>query len=387
MNPADRRITQHEQDAKARHLSAVQHVRNIPLPSWFKEHLEQSILPLLDRMGFDRDIAGSIFRISSPAWKSMGRATAPNLLVHPSLTRDIQAIRRDTVSRERQEKENLSSPVRTFPRELAELLRTIPASWIILPRALTFLTRGDSRCLTVYLQHLDRETSLAFEKILVRILIEFIGNYSLKFISSSLPKKQMREAIFYGYAAMFWKNLRQPPAGLEDLLVYRNYLSWARAFSKRASCKDTEKETALAEMEEMADTILPDRKVLRLIRKKDRDAGDLRISLRHGRPGINHAVRYFTMNRSAAPGTSPNQLSHRTLPIRINALFRELRNSYHQETPGTREFIHIFLTELKAAYSTHAGRPDIAGHHSQLPPDFVRNRMACLVQDFSRSLH
>ena len=55
---------------------------------------------------------------------------------------------------------------------------------------------------------MDRETNLAFEKIMARILIEFIGNYSLKFINSSLPKKQMIEAIFYGYAIMFWKNLQ-----------------------------------------------------------------------------------------------------------------------------------------------------------------------------------
>ncbi len=387
MSLADKQIAQHEQDAKARHLSAAHHIRNIPLPPLFRNHLEQRILPLLDRIGFDSDIAGSIFRISSPAWKSMGSATPPNLLVHPALIRDLQAIRRDIVSRERQKTENPTSPVRTLPRELAELLKTIPATWIILPRALTFLTRDDSRCLIVYLQHLDRETNLAFEKVLVRILIEFIGNYSLKFISSALPKKQMREAIFYGYTAMFWKNLRQPPAGLEDLLVYRNYLSWARAFSKRASCKDTEKETALAEMEEMANTILPDRKILRLASKKNRKAADLHISLRHGRPGINHAVRYFTMNNSAECGNRHNQISRRTLPIRINALFRELRNSYDQETQQTREFIHTFLVELSAAYSPHAVRPDSTGKRSPTPPDFTRNRMACLVQDFSRSLH
>jgi len=354
-------IAQYEQKARTRYLSAVQHIGNAPLPCWLNDFLEQSVLPLLVRVGFDREIAGTIFRISAPAWKSLGPVTDPKLRLHPALARDIRVIRRDIVSH--------------------------PVTWIVLPRAHSFLTKGDSYCLLVYLQHLDRDNNLEFEKILARILIEFIGNYSLKFISSTLPKKQMIEAIFYGYAAMFWKNLQQPPPGLEDLLIFRNYLSWARAFKKRESCKDTEKEVVIAEMEEIENKILPDQNVRTLVRRKNRDASGLFITLRHGRPGINHAVRHFTMNSTSLRGSIHDHLSYRTLPRQINSLFRELRNSYDRETPRTRESIHAFLMELKTAYSPRTVRPNLS---RQTIPDnmaFTQSRMACMIQDFSLSLH
>jgi len=354
-------IAQHEQKARTRYLTAVQHLGNGPLPGWFNDFLEQSVLPLLVRVGFDREIASSIFRISGPAWKSMGPVTDPKLRLHPALARDIQEIRRDIVPH--------------------------PMTWIILPRAHSFLTKGDSHCLIVYLQHLDRSTNLAFEKILARILIEFIGNYSLKFISSTLPKKQMIEAIFYGYAAMFWKNLQQPPPGLEDLLIFRNYLSWARAFKKRVSCKDTEKETVIAEMEEIENKILPGRNGCALVRRKNRDASGLSISLRHGRPGINHAVRHFTMNSTSLRCSSHDYLCCRALPRQINTLFRELRNNYDRETPRTRESIHAFLMELNTAYSPRTVRPNISRQSTPNNLAFTQGRMACMVQDFSRSLH
>ena len=354
-------IAQHEQKARTRYLSAIQHIGNAPLPGWFNDFLEQSVLPSLVRIGFDREIAGSIFRISAPAWKSLGPLTDPKFRLHPTLTRNILEIRRDFISH--------------------------PITWIILPRAHSFLTKDNSICLIVYLQHLDRESNQAFEKILARILIEFIGNYSLKFISSTLPKKQMFEAVFYGYEVMFWKNLQQPPPGLEDLLIFRNYLSWARAFKNRVSRKDTEKEAAIAEMEAIENKILPDQNTCTLASEKNRDATGLHITLRHGRPGINHAVRYFTLDSTALLGSSDDHLSYRTLPKQINTLFRELKNNYDHETSRTREFIHAFLLELRTAYSPRLVRPN---RLRQTTPDnltFTQSRMAVMVQDFSRSLH
>jgi len=361
MSLINSQIAQHEQKARTRYLSAVQHLGNGQLPDWFNDYLEQSLLPSLIRVGFDREIAASIFRISAPAWKSMGPVTDPKLRLHPALARDISNIRRNIVPH--------------------------PITWIILPRAHSFLTKADSHCLIVYLQHLNRETNLAFEKIMARILIEFIGNYSLKFISSSLPKKQMIEAIFYGYAAMFWKNLQQPPPGLEDLLIFRNYLSWARAFKKRMSCKDTEKENVIAEMEEMENKILPDRNGCTLAGRKNQDASGLRITLRHGRPGINHAVRHFTMNKTSLCAARHDHLPYRTLPRQINTLFRELRNSYDRETSRTRESIHAFLMELKTVYSSRPVHSNLSRQTSPVNPAFTQGRMACMVQDFSRSLH
>ncbi|HER40030.1 MAG TPA: hypothetical protein ENO10_02300, partial [Salinimicrobium catena] len=337
MNLVSSRITQKEQNAKAKHLSAVQHIGSEAPPDEFNDFLEQHILPLLVRTGFDREIAGNIFRISAPAWKSLRRSSEPQLFLYPGLARDISTIRRDIVSRDGEVRRQSTSSKKNSQRELhgiadnqlslealSEMLQAIPTPWIILPRAYSFLTNGDSRCLVVYLQHLDRETNLAFKKILARILIEYIGNYSLKFISSNLPKKHVMEAVFYGYAAMFWKNLQKPPPDLEDLLLFRNYLSWAKAFVKRPSGKDIEKKAVTAEMEEMASAILPDHTSRTQKYGKDHDVSGLHITLRHGRPGIDHAVRYFKINRALLFDNNHDHQPYREMTRKISSLFRVL---------------------------------------------------------------
>ena len=123
---------------------------------------------------------------------------------------------------------------------------------------------------------------------------------------------------------------------------------------------EREKEAIIAEMEETGNSILPDQNACTLARRKNRDASGLFITLRHGRPGINHAVQYFTMNSTSLRGTSHDHLSYRALPRQINTLFRELRNSYDHETPRTRESVHAFLNELKTAYSPRPVRPNLS---------------------------
>ena len=361
MSLISNQIAQHEQEARIKYLSAVQNIDNIPLPGWFNDFLEQSVLPPLVRIGFDRKITDSIFRISAPAWELLGSSTTPKLKLHPVLAKYIQEIRRDVVSR--------------------------PINWIILPRAHSFLTKIDSLCLTVYLQHLDRDANLACEKILLRILTEFIGNYSLKFISANLPEKQGEEIVFYGYAAMFWKNLQQPPSGLEDLLIFKNYLSWARAYRKRMSSEDHEKDAVIAEMEEMENRILPDKNGRTFIFKKNREAGDLHITLRHGRPGINHVIQHLTQSNELLCHCGHNHLSHRRLPRQIKTLFRELRNNYELETPRTKEFIEAFLMELMTAYRPRFVSPNLSRQNTPDHLSFTKRRMACMVQDFRQSLH
>jgi hypothetical protein len=354
-------IAQYEQKARTKYLSAVQRIDNVPLPGWFNDFLEQDVLPLLVRVGFDRQIAESIFRISASAWEFLGYSTAPKLRLHPVLIKYISGIRQDVVFR--------------------------PTNWIVLPRAHSFLSKKDSLCLIVYLQHLNRDDNLAYEKILLRILIEFIANYSLKFTKSTLAEKQAHEVIFYGYAAMFWKNLQRPPFGLEDLLIFKNYLYWAKAYQKRMASKDHEKDSVIAEMEKMENKILPDQNARIFIFMKNRDVGDLHITLRHGRPGIKHAVNHFTENNKLMCDCSDDHLSCRKLSRQINILFRELRNNYDHETPRTREFIQVFLMELSEAYHPNLVSPKLSKRNTPDNLTFSRRRMARIVKDFRQSLH
>lgn len=402
MSRTSSQIAQYEQKARSRFFSAVEHIGDTPFSGKFNEFLELNVLPQLVRVGFDLKIAGSLFKISAPGWLSIARMTSPNILIHPALARDIKEIRRDIVSQDGESPQNNilsisteTSPMKLVntvekeihPRTLPEQLQSIPRTWIILPRAFSLLTKNDSRCLIVYLHHLDVETNLAFEQILARILIEFVGNYSLKHISSALPKRQMMEAIFYGYTALFWKNLRQPPTGLEDLLIYRNFLTWAKAFSKRASTRDPEKEEIIAEMEEMQNNVLPDRNIQTLTRRKNNDADGLQIALRHGRPGINHAVRHFTMNSTSFHNSTNDLRAQRTLPKQFNTLSKKLVRNYAYETPETRESIHSFLMQLSSIYNPRKPHHPLNRKMNRDELTFTKGRMAHMIQDCSRLLN
>ena len=260
-------------------------------------------------------------------------------------------------------------------------------NWIILPRAHSLLTTKDSLCLIIYLQHVDRKNILTCEKILFRILVEFIGNYNLKFASPTVARKVAIDTIFYGYAAMFWKNLQRPPFGLEELLIFKNYLSWARAYKNRTFTMDSEKNAAINEMEEMEEKILPDPNNSPGIIGKEKEKEGIHITLRHGRSGINHALQHFTQNNKFTCGCSLNHFSCENLPRQIHALLTELRNSYCQENSKTKEYIQTFLIELSKAYNHDPAGQNPSKRYSQPSLNFTKRRMARLVKDFTQTLH
>ena len=396
MSLTNRQIAQQEQKARSRYLSAVRYMDNTELPSKFDTYLDQKILPLLGRVGFDQEIARNIFTISAHAWNSLGPFIDDKLRLHPSATRDITEIRQGIIAKTEKKAQKLSALAEKssqelfraadesmHPDKLCDLLQTIPVTWIILPRAHSLLKKDDSTFLAVYLRQLDRESNKPFELILARILIEFIGNYSLKYLNTTLPKKQMVEAIFYGYVTLFWKNLRQPPSDFEDLLLFRNYLSWARAFKKRAEHNDHEKDAAITQMEEMENRIFPPVNAFGLTDKQKIDARGFLITLRHGKPGIKSVINYFNINH-LSPG--PENLSCRSLPKEMSTLFRELEKNYNTESPRTTAGIHTFLQELKTIYGSAtipAHKSESRGNHAT----FTQGRMASLVNSFSTALH
>lgn len=257
-----RQIALNEQEARNRHLSAFQQIGDVSLPGCFKDFIAQNVLPQLVQIGFEREIVSNIFKISAPSWILPGLASGSKIKLHPALAAHVREIRREIVSN--------------------------ADSWITFPRAYIFLTKKDSLCLIIYLQQFDSETNPEFKKILARILIEFLGNYSLKFINPSLQENKAIDAIFYGYVTMFWKNLRQPPSGFEKLCIFRNYLSWARAFQNRSSRQDPEKEVTIAQMAEVEKKIIPDLNISMAIHGKNKDTNTMPIALRHYRSRPNH---------------------------------------------------------------------------------------------------
>jgi len=229
---------------------------------WLERLLKAKIVPALERIGFDPELSWAMFKMAAPAWEFMGPIGPKTINFHPVLMRELTDIRRGYLNTAKQnsEKQLLLATMNSRdrfhlvensmdPRNLFHMLEDIPTSWIILPRAFGHLEKNHARWLPGYLECLEKEAGSEFAKILLRIIIEFVGNFALKFNRRVYPQERVNDAFFYGYAAMFWKNLRSPPRGFEDVRIFENFLRWTQMFHKRCPSTCAERSNALAIME------------------------------------------------------------------------------------------------------------------------------------------
>ena len=179
------------------------------------------------------------------------------------------------------------------PAKLFEDFDDISLSWIILPRAYDLLEKDHSRYMLIYIKSLDKETESEFMRILARIIIEFVGNYSLKYIDDVQLKDQMVDALFYGYATMFWKNLRNPPGGLEDGLVFESFFRWAKMIHGRFASTNRDMARTTERMEEEKKKTFPVYNAFGFSHHNHYDVHRFFVALRHGISGVESVVRYF----------------------------------------------------------------------------------------------
>jgi hypothetical protein len=270
---------------------------------------------------------------------------------------------------------------------LFSLFDDISTSWIILPRAYCHLEELHSQCLLVYLDYLDKESNPEFRKILARIITEFTGNFTLKHTCSTHPKDRMIEALFYGYAAMFWKNLRSPPTGFEDGGIFENFLHWARMYQKRSPSIPWEKAEMIDAMEEEREKAFA---VTGAFGRADDNLDGVErflVTLRHGLSGIDTVVKYFGVGSSLLKkNATDGGIPYVAVPKVLSLLFKKIKKSYSVEAPRTQEFIGEFLLKLKAAYDSKRIDLVFCGGH---PPDqlrFVGPRVRRMVHDFTESI-
>jgi hypothetical protein len=270
MSRLSQQIETFERDAREKYDAALSRLSVEKPANWFLHILNKSILPPLSSIGFDKQLSRTLFQIALPAWQGMGPSVDDCLWIHPSLTRDIDEIRKSVLNKA-EEKEKTEKALAKMsnleihdhlrrsmaPENLTSLLDDISTSWIILPRAYSLLQKSDGCCLISYFKYLEKEDSPDFRKILARIVTEFLANYSLKFAGVKQPEKTISEVIFYGYVAMFWKNLGHPPEGPEELAIHRNFLGWVQAFQKRSKSISSEMRATVTEMVAMEKTLLP----------------------------------------------------------------------------------------------------------------------------------
>jgi hypothetical protein len=362
-NEFESQIKSFEKEAWESCYSAIQAMKEVRLSSWFQRLLEGRIVPALERIGFDESFARTLFRMAGPAWELMGPRTDEDIWFHPPLCKDIEEVRSGVLEKSRRDYECLSlltvmnpedlrfhTQAGMGPRDLFSLLEDISTSWIILPRVYDHLEKHHSHCLLGYLKYLDGETDSEFRKILARITIEFVGNYTLKYVSEIHPRDSMMSGLFWGYAAMFWRNLRKPPEGSEDAKIFENFLHWAKTFQNRSISVRRNNAWMIENMEEAREKAFPSVNAFGLASARTDDVDRFLITLRHGHSGVQAVARYFGIGGSLLKHAIDGRLPYVSVPTTLSVLFREVKRNYPMETMVTQESIRHFLLKLRADY-------------------------------------
>ena len=244
-----------ENKARQRYLDIYKTLSFEVLPQWLGRMLDQSIMPTLQRIGFDVPVSKALFEMALSSWKLLGPLNEKIIAFHPAVNKEIEDVRQgfkrqglklkasdssDMVPRwpERpriQPKASIPGTINedVSPENLFDLFDEIGISWIILPRASVFLKKHHCHYLPAYLKTIDQESSSSCLKLFSRITVEFIGNYSLKFADRHHPPQKLTKLLFYGYSAVCWKNFRNLPENLENGSTFNHFFNWI----KRLACK------------------------------------------------------------------------------------------------------------------------------------------------------
>ena len=148
---------------------------------------------------------------------------------------------------------------------------------------------------------------------------------------------------------MFWKNLRCPPEGLEEVSVFENFLNWIKVFQTRHNCFNDSDNEMVSKMAAMQTKIFPLKSSV-YPQRDDPVAGDrFLLALRHGSRGIRALLRYFSQGNSFV--NTAISMSPQNLPelLTLQAFIQSVKNGFNAESPRTQQSIRKFLAHLKSA--------------------------------------
>lgn len=359
------RLRQCEAAAREKFFQAVEALPDMELEGWFSRQLENKIIPALTRIGFDESFARMLFQTAASSWQRMGPLTNKCIRFDPDLIRNLNAIREEVVSKAGSKSDT---------------------PWIILPRVYYYLKEDQSAYLLCYLKYLASEPASEFRRILTRVIIEFVGNYALKYRSSTVSGCRMDSALFYGYAAMFWKNLKNPPPGFEDDLIFNNCLRWIKLFHCRCTDLNADMTQNIRQMEAYRQKVMLLEDPFPSTDNDEPDLGRLFVTLRHGGPGTEAAIdfmgNWLHSSRKDSAGRSLSAL----LPAALNKLFHTIKIKLPIESPEVQKSVRKFLLGLRDNFASDG--IDKSGLSIKSPEQFrfVVRRVLGLVDGMTASL-
>ena len=353
-----------EKIARNQYLKILESLIYKKLPRWFDQMLDHRLLPTLHRIGFDEPISKVLFKIAQSSWKLMGPMNEKIIAFHPVINQQVEEVRQglELNAGKKNEMSHCSFKAlphvisgtieeKSSPENLFDLFDEIATSWIILPRAFRFMKKHHCHYLPVYLQTIGSETRESCLKIFSRITAEFVGNFSLKFVEKHHPPDQLTKLLFYGYSALFWKNLRCPPQNLEDSAVFDNFFRWLCNLRSKNDFLGNEACSTITRMIKMKKTAFPAKNFNRPQIRGKPDISPFIVTLRHGSIGIATILKYFGIDQFLESRQMGERFACPSVQKELRSLLFIIQTKFHLESKQTRENIKLFIDCLRSAYS------------------------------------
>lgn len=388
-------IQANETLARIRFHDALGRMHQVVLSDWFLEFINNRIIPVFTKLGMDEALIWSIFTMAAPSWESMQPSAVRGIWFNSFYIRVLEEVKRELL-RKSEQKQSINGKSTTkaardfktavnrslFRDKQMDIIGDLSFSWIILPRAYQLLEEQNARTLNGYLKYLCQKAHPAFHRLMIRIIIEYVGNFALKFMNPNQGRQWMLNILFYGYVATFWKTLRQPPKGMEDMQICSIYLQWVRNFLVNAAQNEREKLIIFAQMVSALDRVfIPTGMSGRTQALIDQTDG-LMVALRHGNPGLQSAVRSLSASSLIASGSIYDGSRFVMVPTVLAALLQNLKQRYLQEAPAIRQSIRQLLHTLAATFRTIQGEFSYGEPHTHSKLRFAATRSENMVRDF-----
>lgn len=353
-----------EKSARHQYTKILESLAFKKLPRWLDQMLDDSVLPILHRIGFDKPISKVLFKIASSSWKSMGPLNEKIVAFHPMIIQEIEEVRQGLELKACKRSDmflrsagalpqRISGTMKdaAFTENLFDLFDEIATPWIILPRAFRFLKKRQCRYLPVYLRTIDRETREPCLKLFSRIAVEYLGNFSLKFADRHHPPDQLTKLLFYGYSALFWKTLRCPPGNLENSAAFDSFFTWICRLVRQTDFLGSQEAACINRMIKMKTMTFPARNFSRPQIRGKPDISRFMVTLRHGCIGITTLLKYFGIDQFLETRRIGNRFACRSVQNEVHALLHLIQTKYHLESKQTRAHIKLFISCLRSAYA------------------------------------
>jgi hypothetical protein len=332
-------------------------------PGWFEKILDESFLPTLHRIGFDGPVSRVVFEMALPSWKRIGPLNEKIIAFNPRIEHEIDEVCQGLKAKACNGSDRLIPSGDTTqttitgtinndaaPENLFALLDDICTAWIILPRVSRFLEIHHCHYLPAYLKTIDRESIELCLRQFGRITVEFVGNYSLKFADEHHPKQNLTQLLFFGYAALFWKNLRHPPEMLENSGIFISFFNWIKRLARENEFLGAEANETIKHMIKLKTLLFPTGNFNGRPKREQPRFSHFLITLRHGEMGVAMALKYFGIDHFLNTRHGRDRFMSPSIQNETLCLLRTIQTHYKSESKRTQMYIRQFTGHLKSAY-------------------------------------